>query len=506
MGLNIGKQPVFIHEPLLEAELEQPVECDVLLPDYCEDIQKILKCTMEPVVTRQEANDRQLELEGICRVTVFYRSPGGSLCRSEYKLPFSRTAELHGSAPCPVVWVQGVCSYINCRAVSSRRLDIRGAATLRVAVAGIKEEQAVCTAEGMGLQLRSAVRPATRILLQTCRSFALAEELQLPESKEPAAAILRVGATARLLDCKVMAGKVVLRGEAAIKFLYRSSSGKCETMELTLPVSQIMDAEGADEGCRCFARLAVQSAVVERCERQDDDRQLNVSLKLAVHLRVHRDYQALCSSDCYSTRYECGCTTRKAGLLELVQQVDRTFLYRGRMELPEGVDSITDLWCRVADWHTQQREGDLWVCGKLCIALFGCAAGQELEYYEKTVDFEERVAAAEGEMIFRPAVRVAGQSYSFEGGGGLEVRCELALAGCLYRCTSQPIICDIAVDESRQKQESLRRGLYICRAEAGEDLWDIARRYNTSVETICRENQLTAGSLEQSAMLLVPVL
>ncbi len=342
MEFHVGKQPVFIHEMLLEAELEQPVECDVLLPDYCEDIQKILKCTMEPVITRQEAADHRLELEGICCVTVYYRSPAGNLCRGEYKVPFAKTAELRGKAECPVVWTQGVCSYVNCRAVSSRRLDIRGAASLRVRASGMKEQQAVCSASGMGLQLRQTSRPSTRILMQTCRSLTLTEELELPESKDGAAAILRVGATARLLDCKTLAGKVILRGEAAVNFLYRGSSGKCETMELTLPISQMIDAEGVGEGSRCFARLEVQSAAVERCDHQQDDRRLNVTLTLNAHLRLHQEYQALCSSDCYSTQYECGCAIQKACLLELDQEVDRTFLYRDRMELPAGVDNITD--------------------------------------------------------------------------------------------------------------------------------------------------------------------
>ena len=182
MEYHVGKQPVFIHQTLLEAELEQPVECDVLLPDYCEDIQKILKCTMDPVIIRQEAAEDRLELEGICLITVYYRSPEGQLCRGEYKVPFAKTADLRGRAEHPVVWAQGFCSYVNCRAVSSRRLDIRGAATLRVAVGDMREEQTVCSASGMGLQLRQSGRPCTRVLLQTCRSMSLSEELELPES------------------------------------------------------------------------------------------------------------------------------------------------------------------------------------------------------------------------------------------------------------------------------------------------------------------------------------
>ena len=235
MELNISKQPVYIRETLLEAELEQPVECDVLLPDYCDDIQKILKCTLEPVFTRRQAEGTRLELEGICLVTVYYRSPQGRLCRGEYKVPFARTAELRGEAACPVIWTQGVCGYVSCRAVSSRRLDIRGAATLRAAVANLREQQAVASAEGTGVQLRQCSCQGTRVLLQASRTVSLCEDVELPESKGGVEAVLRVGAAARLLDCRVMAGKVILRGEAAVSCLYRTPEGRCETMDFTLP-------------------------------------------------------------------------------------------------------------------------------------------------------------------------------------------------------------------------------------------------------------------------------
>ena len=506
MEFHVNKQPVFLHEMLLETELEQPVECDVLLPDYCEDIQKILKCTLQPTLTRQEVKENRLELEGVCVAAVWYRSPEGGLCRGEYRLPFVKTVELKAAPQCPLVWAQGLCGYVNCRAVSSRRLDIRGAVTLRAAVADVKEEQAVASAEGMGLQLRQTGCRGTRVVLQTERSLTLREEIRLPETKEPAAAVLRVDGSARLADCKVMAGRVVLRGECRVRFLYRTAGGSCETMELTLPVSQMVEAEGADDSCRCLARFALQTAGVELCA-DGEGRRLALTAELCAQVRLHRDYQALCSSDCYSTRYECSCRTRRGRLLELCGQEDRAFLYRDRMELPKGVDRITDLWCTLADWKVKQEGSDGLVWGKLNICLFGCQGDGDVEYYEKTVEFEERVpyGEGEGEVIFRPTLGVLGQSYSFGGEGVLEVRCELSLWGCIYRTAALPLICDITLDQSRPRQPEASRGIYLCRAEAGEALWDIARRYNTSVDAICAENDLTAPTLEQTAMLLVPV-
>lgn len=510
MELVVNRQPVFINETLLEADLEQPVECDVLLPDYCPDIQKILKCTVEPVVANQTALGSRLELEGHCLVTVHYMAQNKRLCRSEYKVPFTKTAELKGEAACPMISVQGVCDYVNCRAVSSRRIDIRGAVTLRTTVHNMREEKAVISAQGMGVQLRRNACGATRVVCQTCKTFPVSEELELPESKGAVDCLLRVGAVAKVLDSKVLAGKVILRGEVALNFLYRTLEGRCETMEYTLPISQMIDAEGADDACRCHVRLTVLSASVEkRCDADGEERLLVAEANVTAHVRVHREYEALCSSDCYSTKYECGCQSKNASTLELTQVVDKSFLYKDRMELPEGVTRVVDLWCRVLDWTVKFADGDALVCGKLCVSLFGETGEDEIEYFEKLVEFEDPVPVGAGGcegILFHPALRVCSCGYTLGSDNTVEVRAEVGVSGCMYRSRSTAMICEISLDETKEKTVTIQKGLYVCMAEAGEPLWDIAKRYNTSVERIMDENELETDCLSERTMLLVPVL
>ena len=43
MELNLQRQTVTVNEAVYSGAVEQPLECDVLLPDYCPDIQKILR-------------------------------------------------------------------------------------------------------------------------------------------------------------------------------------------------------------------------------------------------------------------------------------------------------------------------------------------------------------------------------------------------------------------------------------------------------------------------------
>ena len=87
MELKLTRQPLFINDVLIDQNVEQPIECDALLPDYCPDIVRILKCSVAPTVTGRRASPGKLELEGMAVVTVYYVSTGDGIARGGVQGP-----------------------------------------------------------------------------------------------------------------------------------------------------------------------------------------------------------------------------------------------------------------------------------------------------------------------------------------------------------------------------------------------------------------------------------
>ena len=97
MELELRRQTGPSFETILEETVEQPVECDALLPDYCPDIRRILKCTLIPVPVGKTITAGRLEVEGLATLNILYISAGGEPARGEYKVPFTRMLELQRS-------------------------------------------------------------------------------------------------------------------------------------------------------------------------------------------------------------------------------------------------------------------------------------------------------------------------------------------------------------------------------------------------------------------------
>ena len=76
---------------------ECPVDTEYTLPDYCADIQKILKCIVTPEVTSVSAAGDSLTIDGCASMHVLYLDAKGGCVRG---FDTKKGVHLFGAAAC----------------------------------------------------------------------------------------------------------------------------------------------------------------------------------------------------------------------------------------------------------------------------------------------------------------------------------------------------------------------------------------------------------------------
>ena len=86
----------------------------------------------------------------------------------------------------------------------------------------------------------------------------------------------------------------------------------------------------------------------------------------------------------------------------------------------------------------------------------------------------------------------------------LEVRIELEVRNEVYAENKVCAITDAKFCEDKKKENNKGYALVVYYSTSDELIWDIAKRYNTSVESIKKANGLDCGQITEGKMLLIP--
>lgn len=510
---TLSQDTVYISETILDTSVEQSVELDYFLPDYCPNIFKLLKTSVIPVIQSQKTAGNQVALDGVAVVRALYLAENsGRVCCVSQNIPFSKTAELPAECQNPSVFAVPRCYFVSGRAVNQRRLDIRGGISCKVKVCDQKALPVITGGSGGGLQFHPLRLSACGLRKSGSKSFVVNEDLELGSAKPAFGSLLGYSCCAVPSDLKLISNKVICKADLTLHILYQpeEENARPETMEFSVPISQIADLPGVTEEDLCAARFAVSGVSIE--PHPDDsgvNRILNCEFTVCLFCTADRNQDFVLADDAYSTQYEAAVTTRPVSVEFLLQDADLTVMTRSTVESGTAVSAVCDAWASFGEAAVQfSEEGTLSLSGNLEVSLL-CIGTDGMPFVlDKTIPTELKLLSGlEAEEIsFSPCVEVLSCGYAILSETSLEVRAELRVSGPVYEKRRFTAITGAAVNEDSPREKDPLCALRICYAEAGDDVWDIAKSYATSMAAVMEENSLEEERLPARAMLLIPLI
>lgn len=509
MECKAAGESVFAKEVLFEGNCEQAVDTELTLPDYCPDIGRLLKCRLVPMITSRQVNFDSLVVEGSARISVIYvddRDKKVRCCDRDY--PFKASVAYDGATDNVRLLAGARVDYVNCRAVSQRKLDIHGAFTVHMTAVCRKENELITDVDGSGLRLRMESAEITDLVSCVQTGFDLSEAIELSEGKPPISSIIRSQTALCVEEIQTIAGKLTVRGNAIFTMIYCAEQGDDpEKMEYAIPFSQFFDISGIDEECKTDVSLSCD--MLEVSPRTDSDgeyRRIDVDIRVSADIKVYRGREVSWVSDAYSVDFEGNCVRKQIRLERLLDTFYETSVCRQSVDIGDSrIESVSDIWADILDSRGIYRDGRTTVVGNMAVCMILRDPSKGYSYIEKNVRFECELSHTVSGKNVRPECGVSVKScgYTVTGDSKLEVQAELCLRGSFYEDIQARQICSVELDENRPKSPENRPAAVLYFAEPGEELWDIAREYNSSVESIRIDNGIDGDAVEESRLLIV---
>ena len=511
MELKLSRETVPAAAVIFDGVQEQSVELDYILPDYCPDIFRLIRCDVTPVVTERSFSGGRLTYELRCDIHILYCGEEGSQVQSvDQHRTFTKTVELGRDADSLRVRLAPKTENVSFRAVNKRRLELRGTVSVKIGVEGQQEQQVISDAEGMNIQLkkRSVSFAARRLTAE--KTVRIEEEMELSAAQPDISGILSCRCTASECEVKLISGKLLAKGEADVHILYMGGED-VETMSFSLSYSQIIDVEGLDESFGCtVAAEVVGFDAVPAAGKDGSSRVLRCEAELRLCCRAVKTASAMIAEDAFSTVYPCAVEMSEIKAEQIPEIYDESFRHSARLAEGDSVpQTVYSMWSTPKNINT--RIGDdgrsVVISGMLVYSMAARDRSGMIVMPDREEAFEETVALPDDISGSAVSAEVSTRetSYEISPEGVLAAKSDIAVKLSVYSSDSIRAVTDITVDDSARKERDGDYAIKLYFGAENEDVWDIAKRYSTSVDAVMEENDLAGDRLEKGGMLLIPI-
>ena len=512
MEYQMQRESCQVRETVFEGTKEVPIDLDFSLPDYCPDIERILKCRVCPGISSRNISGDMLEVEGSTTISLYYldaRKQAIRLC--EHTIPFSVSFAMKSSPEDAMASVRLKTEYLNCRALSPRRVDIHGAFSVVASVCAATEQEYFSRIDGDDIQQRTVSSSISRLCGMGQQQFSVSEVLDIGAGKGSPESILRSELTVQCNSAKAMSDKLMINGEAVLRLLYVTDleTGAQDTMTFSIPFSQVLDIRGVSDSTVNRVEIEVLNYDVSlKSEFDENSTLVTLDAKLCASVCAVEEAEITVVEDAYSTEYELELSRKQYSFIKPLKLLKESFPVKSEISTGEnGISKVIDLWCDSVSSMTATENDRIVFKGKINCCLLAQDSEGIPYYLERPLEFSVTPEGLSGmqEPVVKAELKAGGISFRITGDNTLEIKAELKSEGFAYECcVVRGIISANAMDDRCRRKDS-RAALTMYYAREGESLWDIACAYCTSVEAVKLENDLTDDILPEASMILIPM-
>lgn len=481
----------------------QEEHAEMIVPDHCPDMAKILSAEGNVFLKNSEVRDGKVLLSGTVHIAVLYIPEKSTLVQSvTYNVPFQITE----SCPTDATQLQAEVSAeeLSARMLNPRKLRLQCRLSANICAYRYLSASYTC---GIAADPQHAVELQTRqetvsiITALAEKEFSYQDTLHLPQNRGAVSQVLCSRASSIVEDAKIIGTKAIVKGRYLAAFLVKYESGACETSSFELPFSHIMELDAPQEA-KLTAKLALSDITVESFGADDGGSELQLTVLSRIHLTVAESRELSLVTDLYSTAYALTAEWQELKLLDAEEPQIRRQIWQDTLEIGAPAERI--LLLSAACGSVSQGGGDTPELRTMLRlhALYLTEDGRVLSAERSS---EVVLPCPDAAANIRCVATCGEETSSVMTGDGMIVRIPVDFHLIPRRFRNIRCVSSANLDETAKTDPALLPSLVLCKKRREERLWDLAKRCGSTVRDILAANECECeNDLRENSMLLIP--
>lgn len=506
MSVTLKKEKIQTSELVYQKYNRITVESDVNVPDINPDILKVLDVNGYITVSEKSIRNSKLYVCGTATITVLY-APDGDVFSSVKSListhDFNHTIDIPETDGSESLYVETEAETFSYTLLNSRKISLRCIIGVNTKLTRPTEIELASNCEdACGICTKSRKIRVCNSAVNSENRISVCEQRELSSDMPSVSEILKTTVTPELEELIMSEDKAIVKGQMKLCTLYISvDDGSVQKFEYTLPFGEALDAIGAEDDMDAEIDFSVSNLY---CEVRDDSdgepRIIGIDLCVSAVIRGISIIETEVMTDAYSTESKTSLTHRPVKIEQLHDNTTTRLTHKSSLSIPDTLPEIQEV-CDVRSSASVNgisiSTGEILISGTIKTSVLYIAADDDLPLcsYTDTSEFSHCVPSPgiPDTAVCDARTCVEHTSFSMNGSRDMETRTVLGISVRSFTADEISTVGDIELlsDYDRTKQACIS----ICFASEGNTLWDIAKRYRTTVDSVKEQNKLTSDTL-----------
>ena len=500
MSVKLQKERIQLCEVMCSPYCQTTVEGDVIVPDIKPDIQKILQVDNNVVINQKNVQSDKIYVQGTVRLNILYLPDNGeewSVKAISTSQEFNHSMDIKGAIPGMELFVDAEIEPAEFTMVNSRKLNIRSKVGLSARLSGMKEMEVASGIDGEeSIEVQGKMIQIYNPRVDACREIIIRERLEVPAGSPAICEILKVSARPCSTELRLLDGRAALRGELKLCTLYCGigETRHPESMEHSVNFQESLEIDGICESMSGEVEYCVRDISYEVCQDGDgDDRILNCEIILSAMIRAFETVECRAMEDAYGKSHPVKLEKATYKIERMLGSETAQITANESVNIPDYLPQIRKL-CEYNAVPTVENVvisgSTVTVSGYMTVNFLYLSddAGQPFSGFSHILPFSHcfEVPGITEDAVCDARAEMEHMSCTISGERCLQVRAIVSISIKAIAPCSLELVSGIEYREDACPMK--RPSMVVYFVQSGDTLWNIAKKYRTSMDAIIAAN------------------
>jgi len=506
-----------------ELSFTRELQNDIVLPDYCDDINRIIRVDAKPIIKNKYANKDVARINGIIAVTVIYISEPYKQLRSfSFANDFDYSCDIPGIMANHKMHAQIEIGELNCRLLNPRKMTVRVESGILIKTSENKSLYEYDSAnfynntnpdehDGILIEKLKQNFESCDMLLGTAESK-IEENITITEGSA-VNEIIYADIYITVDEIKPLFNKAVVKFTADVKILYNSTEDKDEYIKIIkkIPSTQIIEVDELEEKYDCVCKINLSSLKTDiDIDQYGENKIINVDFIAQIELMAFKNSEYEAIIDAYSPKYENSVQNetikiqRYKGIYKEKQFIEDSInLEDTATEAEEVMDAAGVIIIN----NSVINDAVITVNNSAELSIMVRSADGEIQNLDCSIPIKTDINS--GEKIINGNADISGSLTNIEAtieSGKLKVKITVSYECVVFENESRNIVKSIIIDADKPKlsKKDSQTEMVIYYPAKGENLWSIAKKYDSQVSKIMKYNKCENQNISDKKIIVIP--